>query len=207
MRKAILQLPVLLLLMAFSAARAEPPATQPADSPQEKALREQLLKWDTDAPKMSLEAFRKTFHTENEREAVYTDWLAHEGWECNKTEQLIRDKWGPEADAKFAAFVGFSTLEQDRVCQIKVDGNHATVSWDIKDMKPEQFVKIDGQWYSDVHAMFDDWLKENPTMETDRRSTGKIMRTAREDIDSGKFDDVDSFLADFKTKWENPDGN
>jgi hypothetical protein len=191
-------------IMLGSIACADMPTTAPIDSPAEKEVRQQIIAWDNDMPKMSLAECRKCYYTQTDREAVYTDWQAHENWEANKTEQAVRDKWGPEADAKFAHVAGYSSREDDAVCHIKVDGNRATLTWDLKDMTPEILIKIDGHWLIDQHSEFADWLKTDPTMETDRRSTGKLMRQAREDIAGGKFDDADAFIADFKNKWENP---
>jgi hypothetical protein len=191
-----------------SVAHAEVSATQPttrlADSPQVQAVREQLLAWDRDYPKMSLEECRKTYYTQSDREAVYCDWEAHESWEANKTEQAVRDKWGPEADAKFAHIIGYTSREDDAVCHIQVEGDHAIISWDMKDMTPEKLVRVDGHWLIDMHSLFADRLKDDPNTETNRYSTGKMMARARQEIDSGKFDDADSFIADFKNKWDNP---
>jgi hypothetical protein len=187
---------------------AAAPSTQPADSPDVKEVRQQLLQWDADEAKMSLVDYRKTYHTENDREAEYADYLAHDTWETGKTEQAVRDKWGADADQQFCRLVGFSTREEDAVCAIKVDGNHATASWDnIKDMKPEKLIKVDGHWLTDVHAMWDDWIAEDPTMETDRRPTGKLMKQARDDISDGKFDDADSFVKDLQAKMQATDPN
>jgi hypothetical protein len=204
MRKITSIILAVVLGSVASITRADAPATMPADSPAEKEVRQQMIAWDNDMPKMSLEQCRKCYYTQTEREATYADWQAHENWEANKTEQAVRDKWGPDADAKFAHIAGYSSREDDAVCHIKVDGNKATGTWDLKDMTPEILIKIDGHWLIDQHSEFDDWLKTNPTMETDRRSTGKLMQQAREDIASGKFDDADAFIADFKNKWENP---
>jgi len=55
--------------------------------------------------------------------------------------------------------------------------------------------------------VFEQQLKNNPNLETERFSTGKLMKQAREDIDAGKFDDADSFIADLKTKLGTPNGN
>ena len=194
----------LLVSSAYADEPATQPTTQPADTAEVKVVRQQLLAWDNDIPKMSLEECRKTFYTQNDREAVYSDWAAHEGWEANKTEQAVRDKWGPEADAKFAHLIGYTSREDDAVCHIQVDGDHATISWDLKDMTPQKLIKVDGKWLNDMHAEFQDQLKLDPNMETDRRDTAKLMTQAREDIASGKFDDADSFIADFKNKFESP---
>jgi hypothetical protein len=184
------------------------PSTQPADSADVKEVRQQMLEWDADLAKMSLADFRKTFHTENDREAEYADFLAHDTWEAGKTEQAVRDKWGADADQQFCRLVGFTTREEDATCTIKVDGNHAVASWDnIKDMKPEKMIKVDGHWQSDVHAMWDDWIAENPNMETDKNPIGKKMKQARDDIAAGKFDDADSFVGDLKAKMQAPDAN
>jgi hypothetical protein len=194
------------IAMIALSVHADPTATQPttlpADTPAVAELRQQLLDWDVNTPKMSLEEFRKTFHTENEREATYCDFLAIDNLETLKTEQAVRDKWGPAADAKFAHMTGMSTAEDDRVCHISVDGNHATVSWDLDGMKPEKFIKLDGHWLADNHTMFADWLKDDPTMETDKNPTGKLMKQVRSDIAADKYDDADGFIADFKKKWE-----
>ena len=187
---------------------AAAPSTQPADTPEVKEVRQQMLEWDADIAKMSLADFRKTFHTENDREAEYADFLAHDTWEAGKTEQAVRDKWGADADQQFCRLVGFTTREEDAVCAIKVDGNHAVASWDnIKDAKPEKMIKVDGHWLSDVHAMWDDWIAENPNMETDKHPMGKLMKQARDDIADGKFDDADSFVKDLQTKFQAPEGN
>lgn len=203
-----------LLLVRVPLAGAVVPATQPAatqpaapDSPEVKAVRDQLLKWDADVATMSLADFRKTFHTENDREAQYTDFLAHEDWEFAKTEQAVRDKWGADADAQFCRVMGGSTdREDDQICHIKVNGDHAVATWDIKDMKPEKFIKVDGQWLEDVHAMWDDWLADDPNMEINRRPLGKLMQQMRADLADGKYDDADAFNKDLQTRL-NQEGN
>ena len=199
---------VALSAMLTSGLHADPPTSQPttmpADTPAVGEVRKQLLDWDIQMPKMSLEQFRKTFHTENEREALYCDFLAIDNLESLKTEQAIRDKWGPDADAQFAHLTGYSTIEDDAVCQISVDGSHANVSWHLPNMKPEKFVKIDGHWLADNHAMFADWLKDDPQMETDKYPSGKLMKQLRADIGSGKYEDLASFIADFRAKWGMP---
>ena len=200
-------LSILACAMLVGRVHADPAATQPstmaADTAEVKEIRRQLLELDNTMPKMSLEEVRKTFHTANNHEATYADYLAHEVWEANKTEQAIRDKWGPSADEKFARITQFTTREDDAVCHIAVDGNTAIVSWDIKDMTPEKMIKEDGHWQMDMHAMWDDWIKNDPNLESDKRSTIKIMKQAREDIAAEKFDDADAFIADFKSKWDN----
>ena len=193
-------------------ALADPPASQPATAPTDaaeiKTIRNTLVDWDTNSAKMSLAEMRQTYHTENDREAVYADWLAHESWEAAKTEQAVRDKWGADGDTQFARAIGGSTREEDQVCDVKIDGNHATVSWNIKEMKPQSLIKVDGHWLTDLHAMFDGWLKDDPNMETDHRPTGKLMKQAVEDINADKFDDVESFVKDFQTKLQSPtEGN
>jgi hypothetical protein len=194
-------------LLADGDAPSTQPSTRPVDTAAVKEVRDQMLAWDADIAKMSLEEFRKTFHTENDREAQYADFLAHDTWECGKTELAVRDKWGADADQQFSRLVGFTTIDEDRVCDIKVDGDHAVASWTIKDMKPEKLIKINGHWQSDVHAMWDDWIAENPTMETDKRPLGKLMKQERADLADGKFDDADSFMKDLQTKMAAPDGN
>jgi hypothetical protein len=193
-------------------APANPPATQPAtpptDSPEAKEVRKQLLQLDADQAKMSLFDYRATFHTENDREAEYADYLAHDSWEGGKTEQAVRDKWGADADAQFCRLVGFTSREEDAVSEIKVDGDHATITWTIKGSTPQKVIKVNGRWLSDVHAMFDDWLAQDPNMESNKRSTIKVMQQARADIDAGKFDDADSFIKDLQQKLAAPaDGN
>jgi hypothetical protein len=182
------------------AAPAAAPSTRPVDTADVKEVRTQMLAWDTDIAKMSLEDFRKTFHTENDREAEYADFLAHDTWETGKTEQAVRDKWGAEADAQFCRLVGFTSREEDQVCEIKVDGDHAVASWTIKDMKPEKMIKVNGKWLCDVHALWDEWIAENPNMETEKRPLGKVMKDARSDIADGKYDDADSFVKDVQAK-------
>ena len=176
------------------------PATQPADSPAMKEVRQQLLDWDKQTGKMSLEEVRKTFHTENDREATYFDWVAHEAWEASKTELAVREKWGPEGDAKFLHVQGGTTVEDDQACDINVDGNHAIASWKIEGTTPLPMIKIDGHWLVDGHATFERLRKDDPNPETDKHDSAALMKQARQDIDSGKFDDVDSFIADFQKK-------
>jgi hypothetical protein len=206
----ILGFPIFLLAFVLSA-HADVPATQPTtkpvDTPEVKVVRDTLLQWDKDEGKMSLEQVRKLYHTDNDREAVYMDWLAHENWEEGKTEQAIRDKWGNAAAAQFAHLQDGSTFEDDQVCDIKVDDDRAVATWNIKDFTPLPMIRVDGKWLVDGHAMFEQGLKGNPKMETDRQSTGKLMKSARDDIEQGKFDDADSFLADFKKKLGEPNEN
>jgi hypothetical protein len=195
-----------LVMAAAAAVHADAPATQPvgspADSPDVKAIRDQLLKWDKEAADMSLEDMRKTYHTENDREAKYLDFVAHETWEACKTEKAVREKWGADADAKFSHSIGMSTFEDDQKADIKIDGDHATVTWSYKESTPLSMIKVDGHWLNDAHAMFEAGLKEDPNIESEKHSQAKLMKQARDDISAGKFDDADAFIADFKTKLE-----
>lgn len=201
------------LIVALSAASALLPpnarADAPADNPEVKAVRDVLLDWDKNDAKWSLEQERKCYHTENDKEATYLDFVAHENWEEAKLQQAVRDKWGAEAEAKFAHFLTASTLEDDQVCEIKVDGDHATVTWaDIKDSTPLAMIKVDGKWLVDGHAMYQEATKDDATKAPDMHPTGKVMKQAVADIAAGKFDDVDEFMADFKTKYTaSPDEN
>lgn len=195
-----------------SSAQDAPPATQPttqpvADTAAQKEVRDRMLDWDTNAFKLSLVDFRKTFHTENEREATYADYLAHDQWEVLKTEMMIRDKWGPEGDQQFASLMGFTTKEQDLAAHIEIDGNHATITWDIKDSRPDKMIKVNGVWLDDVHALWDDMQAENPNFETEHPNSAPLMKQVRADIKDGKYDDADSCIKDIKTKLENPAGN
>jgi hypothetical protein len=200
----------ILLLAWASLARlcfADVPATQPADSPEVKEVRKAILDRDDSAAKLSLEDFRKTYYTETDREAVYCDRVAHDGWEAGRVEQLVRDKWGSKADADFAHFCGFSSREDDQVCHISVDGDHAVVTWDIKAAPPESLIKINGRWLTDMHAMFEKHQKENPNFDAIHFPIARFFSSARADIDAGKYDDADAFMADFKAKLGNPEGN
>jgi hypothetical protein len=178
-----------------------------ADTPAQKEVRDAMLNWDDNASKLSLADFRKTFHTENEREAVYADYAAHHEWEVLKTEMVIRQKWGPEADAQFAELMGFTTREQDLSAHIEVNGDHAVITWDIKDSHPDHMIKVDGKWQDDIHGLWDDMVADNPNFETEHPATNPLMKQIRADIADGKYDDADSCIKDVKTKLENPTGN
>jgi hypothetical protein len=192
------------VLLLIAAVHADPPATQSAESAEIKEVRRAILDRDDAAPKMSLQDYRKTYFTQNDREAIFCDRQAHDAWEAGRTEEAVREKWGVAADAAFAHQCGFTSPEDDQVCHVKVDGDHAVISWDLKGTEPEELIKVDGQWLTDMHAMFERHLKENPDFDSMRFPIAKLFKDARADIDSGKFDDVDSFLADFKTKMEMP---
>jgi hypothetical protein len=185
------------------------PAAAPVDSPEVKEVRDQLIDWDKNDAKMTLEQERKCYHTDNDKEAQFMDFVAHENWEESKTQQAVRDKWGPEAEAKFAHLLSGSTIEDDQVCDIKVDGNHAVATWsNIKDSTPLTLVKIDGKWLVDGHAMYEEAVKDDPAKAPEQHGTARIMKQATADIADGKFDDADGFLSDFKAKLgQSQDGN
>jgi hypothetical protein len=193
-------------LCALAVHADEQPTTQSADLPAVKEVRDKIVEWDKTYPTMSLEDVRKTFHTENDREAKYYDWMAHETWEGSKTEKAVRDKWGSDADAKYMHPQGGSTIEDDQVCTIKVDGDHAVASWKIENSQPLSMIKIDGHWLVDGHTMFEQGIKDNPNMDENTPSTARLMKKAREDIEAGKFDDADSFIADFQKNAGTPPG-
>jgi hypothetical protein len=184
-------------------------ADAPVDTPEVKAVRDLLLDWDKNDPKMSLEEARKCYHTTNDKEATFFDYIAHENWEEAKLQQAVRDKWGAQAEAKFAHYQGGSTLEDDQICQIKVDGDHATVTWpDIKDATPLQLIKVDGKWLVDGHALYEEAVKDDPTKAPAQPANAKLYKQAAADIVAGKFDDVDEFISDFKAKSAaSTDGN
>jgi predicted RNA-binding protein Jag len=175
-----------------------------ADNAMQKEVRDRMLDWDDNAFKLSLVDFRKTFYTENEREATYADYLAHDQWEVLKTEMAIRQKWGAEADAQFASMMGFTTREQDLAAHIEVTDNHAVITWDIKDSRPDKMIKVDGKWLDDVHALWDQMLADDPNFETNHVTNAPLMKQIRADIADGKYDDADSCIKDIKTKLENP---
>ena len=53
------------------------------------------------------------------------------------------DKWGVDAEAKFAHLLSASTIDDDKQCTIKMDGDHATASWDnIPGSSPLSLVKV-----------------------------------------------------------------
>jgi hypothetical protein len=185
--------------------RAEDPTTAPAgeaDKAAVKQIRESLEHWNKACADWSLADVRKIYHTENEREATYADYVAHECWEDAKTQKLVRDKWGAEAEAKFAHIFGTDTLEDDLSADITVNGDHATVQWKTKDIQRTPMIKIDGNWVIDIHPIFQDALKNNPHVDENPLTTGKLMKQAATDIKDGKFDDADSFLADFKKNYD-----
>jgi hypothetical protein len=192
---------------AMFSARAR--ADAPADTPEVKTLRDLLLDWDKNDAKWSLEQERKCYHTTTDKEATYLDYIAHENWEEAKLQQAVRDKWGADAEAKFAHFLSASTLEDDQVCEIKIDGDNATVTWaNIKDSTPLKMVKVDGHWLVDGHALYEEAVKEDPTKAPNQPPMGKIMKQSAADIAAGKFDDIDEFMSDFKAKYTaDPDGN
>jgi hypothetical protein len=198
-----------------SMALADPPATQPgtqpgkpdADSPEVKAVRDQLVQWDKTQATNTLEQERKTYHTENDKEAQYLDFVAHDNWEEGKAQKAVRDKWGPDVEAKFAHIIGASTQEDDAVCGITVDGNSATATWDnIKGATPLKLIKVDGHWLVDGHALYAEAVKDDPNSPPVENPSGPMMKQVVKDIADGKFDDADSFLADFKAKL-GQDGN
>ena len=206
--------------LAFSPAMADPPATRPAaisstqaaardDTPEVKAIREVLIGWDKTTPKNSLEDERNSYHCDNQKEARFMDFLARENLEESRVQQAVRDKWGVEAEAKFAHFLGGTTLEDDRVCTIKIDGEHAQVNWDtISEGSPLPLIKVDSHWLVDVHALYAQAVKDDPTSEPQTHSAARVMKQAMADIVSAKFDGFDSFFDDFKGKYGSlPDGN
>jgi hypothetical protein len=199
----VLALSTSLLVFVSLQSRAEDaPTSQPADSPEVKNLRQQLVDWNTQAATMSLADLRKVIHTENDREAVYCDWMAHEMWEESKTQAAVRKKWGPDAEAKFAHANNTDTIEDDQTASIKIDGDRAVVTFGAKEILPTSVVRIDGRWLIDMHAMFDVILKDNPNGDKDHISTGKLMQQAAADIAADKFDDADAFMKDFQAKMQ-----
>jgi len=202
------------VMLPCTVLRADAPATKPVaaadngDSPEVKVVRDTLLDWDKNTFKHTLEQERKLYHTTNDREASFMDFVAHENWEESKTQEVVRQKWGAEAEAEFAHFLAGSTLEDDRNCKIKVDGDHATVTWEnIKDSTPLHLIKVDGHWLVDGHAMYEEATKDDPTKEPDQIPTVKLMKQFAEDIKAGKYDDADAFMDDVKSKFKPGDGN
>ena len=212
-----LTLPRLILALGITAGlpcgvfAADAPATQPAaangDSPEVKIVRDTIIDWDKTVFKHTLEQERKLYHTSDEKEAKFMDFVAHENWEESKTQEIVRQKWGAEAETNFAHFFAGSTMADDKVCKIKVDGDHATISWDnIKDSTPLQLVKVDGHWLVDGHAMYEEATKDDPTKEPDQPPTAKLMKQFADDIKAGKYEDADAFMDDLKSKLK-ADGN
>jgi hypothetical protein len=182
------------------------PTTAPVDSPDAVAVRQQLTDWDKSGATISLADLRKFYHTTTDREASFMDRIAHENWEECKTERAILSTWGLDAQKQFAHLLGDSILQDDEVCKVKVDGEHAVVSWDIKEIADLPMIKIGSHWFADGHVLFEDAIKDDPDVETNRHSDLKLVKQARADITSGKFDDFDSFFADFKQKMDAPTG-
>lgn len=123
----------------------------------------------------------------------------------HKTEQEVHNKWGPDADTQFCRVVESTTREEDQACDLKVDGDHAVATWNIKGIQPEKLIKVDGHWMSDIHGMWNDWIAQNPSMESDKHPLGPTMKQARTEIEDGKFDDVDSFVRDLRMKMNGND--
>ena len=212
-------LPQLILTMGVATAipctslRADAPATKPAavadngDTPEVKVVRDTLLDWDKNMFKHSLEEERKLYHTTNDKEATFMDSVAHQNWEESKTQEAVRQKWGAEAEANFAHFLQGSTLADDKVSKISVDGDHATVTWEkIEGSTPLPLIKVDGHWLVDGHAMYEEATKDDPTKEPEMPPTVKLMKQFADDIKAGKFEDADAFMDEFKSKLK-LDGN
>jgi hypothetical protein len=184
--------------------RADPPTTAPAanEDPAAKEVRDTLVQWNKLSPTWTLAELRKIEHTENDREAIYSDYIAHEGWEECKVQKAVRDKWGSEAEAKFAHICTTDTIEDDQAADVTVDGNKAQVTFKAKEITPLPMIKIDGHWLLDMHTFFDQQSKDNADFDKNNVHTATLMKQAAADIAAGKFDDADAFLADFKTKFQ-----
>jgi hypothetical protein len=98
--------------------------------------------------------------------------------------------------------VGADTIEDDQSAKITVEGDHATVTFKPKEIQATSLIKVDGKWLIDMHAMFTQFLKQNPDLDTNNLQTAKLMKQTATDIKDGKFDDADSFFADFKAKYD-----
>jgi hypothetical protein len=192
------------LLPWITSANGNTPATAPvtADTPAVKELRDTLVQWNKVCSTWTEADFRKLYYTANARESTHTDYEARQDWEQGKTQQLVRDKWGPRAEAEFAHIYGTDTIEDDQTANITVTGDHATITWSGKDIEKTAMIKINGHWLMDMHATFARDLAEDPQAETDGVKMEALMKQAAADIVAGKFKNGDAFVDDFEKKYD-----
>ena len=190
--------------------RADPPATQPAAAPatapadtsEGKAVRQTLLGWDRNDGKETLQDFRKEVYTRDEKEDGFIDHVCHESWEHSKLQLAVRNKWGLQAEAKFEHYLGGATLEEDQVCCIQVDGDHAVLTWDdLPNSVPEHLIRIDGHWLVDGHVIYEDAVKARGSAPLMERHSAKLSEQMISDIAADRFDDFSEFYAEFRAKF------
>jgi hypothetical protein len=186
---------------------ADGPTTAPADSPAVKEVRDTFIDWNKKCAGWTLAQVRQIFHTTTDREAIFADFTAHEVWEESRTQRAVLEKWGAEVEAKFAHADGTDTVTDDLAADITVDGDHATVTFKVKEIQAVPMIKVGGHWLMDMHAMCEGLEKANPDYDKNLTGTAKLMKQAAADITANKFDDADAFLADIKPKLDALNGN
>jgi hypothetical protein len=193
----------LLLCLLANLAHADTPTTAPiADTPAVKELRDTLIQWNTVCSTWTEADYRKLYYTANPKESAHTDYEARQDWEQGKTQQLIREKWGPLIEARFAHAYSTDTIEDDQTAQITVNGDHATIVWQEKVIEKTQMIKVDGHWLMDMHATFDRDLVEDPEPEKDGEKMENLMKQCAADIAVGTFKDPNAFIRDFEKKYD-----
>jgi hypothetical protein len=180
---------------------AGPTSAPVADAPGVHELRDTLVKWNTDCASWTEPEFRKLYHTVNPREATLTDFQARDDYEQSKTQKLIRDKWGPAAEARFAHLYLTDTAEDDQTADITITGDHALIIWKVQDIEKTHMIKTAGRWLMNVHPTFEQELAADPNPKEDDVKIESLMRQATADITAGKYKTATAFLADFEPKY------
>ena len=186
---------------------AESPTSRPttgpvADTPAVKEIRDTLIEWNKLGSTWAEADYRKKlYYTANAKESTHTDYEARQDWEQGKAQILIRDKWGPAIEARFAHAYSTDTIEDDQTAQITVNGDHATIVWQERVIEKTAMIKVDGYWLMDMHATFDRDLLEDPEPEKDGAQMEALMKQCAADVTAGTFKDPNAFIRDFEKKY------
>jgi hypothetical protein len=184
-------------------AGVDAPTTAPsADTPDVKELRDTLIGWNKVCSTWTEADYRKLYYTTSAKESTHTDYEARQDWEQGKAQQLVRDKWGPIIEARFAHAYSTDTIEDDQTAQITIDGDHATIVWQEKVIEKTKMIKVDGHWLMDMHATFDRDLLEDPEPDKDGMKMESLMRQCAADIAAGTFKTANAFISDFEKKYD-----
>ncbi len=155
------------------------------------AVRGQLLAYTRSFATDPLPAVRKAFYA-LAADGADADRDARYAWRSAQAIAAVRAKWGAAAEAKFAHAVGVDTADDDRAATIAVDGDHATVHYAVSTIRNDHLIRVDGRWLLDEAAYRADLAGD--ALPPDAQYPAPAMRQAAEDVEAGKYDDVDDLI-------------
>jgi hypothetical protein len=196
-RQLALLIPIVAaLLLPLSLFAQTPPTTQPL------SVQDQMAKWqdefDQDTPEQVIPEY--SAHTDQQR-AMARDFADY-GVASNQIIEHARAKFGPVVEMAVAHATYSDCRDDDKSATIKIDGDHATVTFKSDNITQLLMVKEDGRWKVDL-AGYEKLYGANSSirdMLDETRQSTAIMKQADADLAQGKYDSGFALITDLTNK-------